>query len=133
MFRTLELIVRSLDEISYHHFNKIQPHECNPPKKSLDEMSPREKNYHKMVFLMREFSELTSNREKGDRTGQSTLVKKSLLKFFKLARHISINGIIDYQSSSDTLTTIRAQIDLWLIKKWTTRLAGEDFRYSFEL
>jgi len=133
MFRSLELIMRSLDGISNNHFHKLNPSDCNPPKRTFDEMSDREKNYHKMVFRISEFAELAPNREKGDKSGLSTLVKKSLLKFFRLARHSSISGIIDYQSSSDTLTSLRAQIDLWLIKKWTPRLAGEDFKYLFDI
>jgi len=132
MFRTLEAIVRELTVIAFNHFNYLRPEKCIPPKQSRKEMTNQEKSWHKMVFLIREFGELAPAREKGDKSGQSTLIKKAILKMVRLARHDNISGILDYQNSSDVVSSVRSQIDVWLIKKWTDRLAGDEFKWVFE-
>jgi hypothetical protein len=85
-----------------------------------------------MVFLIREFGEVAPARLKGDKSGESTLIKKALLKFVRLARHANIDGVIDYQNSSDADSAIRNQIGTWFIKKWTEQLAGENFNDLFQ-
>jgi hypothetical protein len=49
----------------------------------------------------------------------------------KLARHGSIDGILDYQATSDTMSSIRNQIDVWCLKKWNKQLAGDQFDWIF--
>ena len=129
MFRILEILMRNLITISNNYFYALKPEDVG--KKKKEEMTPREKNFHKMCFLMRESAELAPARLKGDKSGESTLIKKALLKFVRLARHSNIDGILDYQNSSDLDSPIRNQIDLWLIKRWTKELGGGYFEYVF--
>jgi len=130
MFRTLEILVRGLNTISNKHFDALEPEDVG--KKSEEEMTTQERTHHKMCFLIREFGELAPARLKGDKSGESTLVKKALLKFVRLARHSNVNGIIDYQNASDVDSSIRNQIDIWLIKRWTRELGGDSFAYWFK-
>lgn len=129
MFRTLEILMRNLITIANNYFTALKPEDVG--KKSIDEMTSAEKNYHRIVFLMREFGEVAPARLKGDKSGESTLIKKALLKFVRLARHANIDGIIDYQNSTDVDSSIRNQIDIWLVKTWTPELAGENFQWIF--
>ena len=129
MFRILEILMRNLITISNNFFNALTPEEVG--KTSKDAMTVREKTYHKMVFFIREFGEVAPARLKGDKSGESTLIKKALLKFVRLARHANIDGIIDYQNASDADSAIRNQIDTWLIKTWTEELGGENFDWLF--
>jgi hypothetical protein len=130
MFRTLEILMRNLITISQNHFHAIDPKSVGKEKK--DDMTKQQRTYHKMVFGIREFGEVAPARIKGDKSGESTLIKKALLKFVRLARHANIDGIIDYQNAADAESAIRNQIDIWLIKKWTEDLGGEHFAYLFK-
>jgi len=129
MFRTLEILMRNLITIANNHFTALKPEDVG--KKSKDEMTIREKTYHRIAFLMREFGEVAPARLKGDKSGESTIIKKALLKFVRLARHANIDGIIDYQNSTDVDASIRNQIDVWLVKTWTRELGGENFQWIF--
>jgi len=130
MFRVLEILMRNLITISNNYFDAKTPEECGV--KTKEEMPLRDRTYHRMCFLIREFGEVAPARLKGDKSGESTLIKKALLKFVRLARHSSIDGIIDYQNASDADSAIRNQISFWLVKRWTPELAGENFEYIFK-
>jgi len=130
MFRVLEIIMRNLITISNNYFDAKTPEEVGV--KTKEEMPLRDRTYHRMCFLIREFGEVAPARLKGDKSGESTLIKKALLKFVRLARHSSIDGIIDYQNASDADSSIRNQISFWLVKRWTPELAGENFEYIFK-
>jgi len=130
MFRTLEILFRSIDKIAYDHFNAIEPSEVG--KTSYKEMTLHQKNHHKIIFCAREFGEIAPARMKGDKSGQSTLIKKAQLKLFRLARHSQVSGIIDYQNATDAESSIRHQIDVWAVKGWSRELAGENFQWIFD-
>lgn len=131
MFRTLEIIFRGISNISYKHLDAKQPSDYG--LKTRDEMTPKQKNYHKIAFGAREFGEIAPNRLKGDQSGLSTITKKAQLELFRLARHSSISGVIDYQNASDTESSIRKQIDVWAVKTWNRELAGEQFEWMFDM
>ena len=130
MFRVLEILMRNLITISNNYFDAKTPEECGV--KTKEQMPLRDRTYHRMCFLIREFGEVAPAQLKGDKSGESTLIKKALLKFVRLARHSSIDGIIDYQNASDADSAIRNQISFWLVKRWTPELAGENFEYIFK-
>ncbi len=130
MFRVLEILMRNLITISNNYFDAIKPEEVGV--KTKEEMTTRQRTHHRMCFLIREFGEVSPARLKGDKSGESTLIKKALLKFVRLARHSSIDGIVDYQNASDADSAIRNQISFWLVKRWTPELAGEQFEYIFK-
>ncbi len=130
MFRILEILMRNLITVSNNYFDALEPKDVG--KESLEQMTIQERTHHKMVFLIREFGEVAPARLKGDKSGESTLIKKALLKFVRLARHSNIDGIIDYQNASDVDSSIRNQINFWMIKTWTPELAGESFDYLFK-
>ncbi len=130
MFIVLEILMRNLITISNNHFKAKTPEEVGVEKK--DDMLPKDKNYHKMCFLVRESAELAPAMLKGDKSGESTRIKKALLKFVRLARHSNIDGILDYQNASDLSSPIRNQIDIWFVKRWTKELGGEYFDYVFK-
>jgi len=129
MFRVLEILMRNLVTISSNYFDALQPDMDG--RRSLKSFTQQEKNHHKLAFLIREFGEVAPARLKGDKSGESTLIKKALLKFVRVSRHYNIDGIIDYQNASDVDSSIRNQINLWMIKTWTPELAGEPFEYVF--
>lgn len=130
MFRTLELIIRNMGQIALKHFRRLSPSDVG--KSTRKEMSKREKAYDKMVFVIREFAELAPAKLKADASGESVRVKKGLLQMVRKCRHYQISGITDWQSAMDTESSIRNQFDVWLLKKWTTRLAGEQFDFAFK-
>jgi len=129
MFIVLEILMRNLITISDNYFKSIKPEEVGV--KTKDDMDDKDKNYHKMCFLIRESAELAPAMLKGDKSGESTRIKKALLKFVRLARHSNIDGILDYQNASDLSAPIRNQIDIWFVKRWTKELGGEHFDYVF--
>ena len=130
MFRILEILMRNLITISNNYFDAKTPEECGV--KTKEQMPLKDRTYHRMCFLIREFGEVAPARLKGDKSGESTLIKKALLKFVRLARHSSIDGIIDYQNASDAESAIRNQISFWMVKRWTPELAGKNFEYIFK-
>ncbi len=130
MFRILEILMRNLITISNNYFDALTPEDVG--KTTEDDMTIQQLTYHKMCFLIREFGEVAPARLKGDKSGESTLIKKALLKFVRLARHSNIDGIIDYQNASDVDSSIRNQINIWMIKTWTPELGGENFDYIFK-
>lgn len=130
MFRSLEILLRELENVSYKHFHKLNPEDVG--KSTRDEMTNHQKSYHKIVFLIREFGEVAPSKLKGDKSGESTLIKKALLKFVRISRHAWVSGVIDYQNASDAESSIRNQIDVWCVKKWTRRLGGDEFKWIFD-
>lgn len=130
MFRTLEILLRGLPQISRKYFPKLEPHECGV--ESREQMTVHQKSWHKIVFLIREFGEVAPAKLKGDKSGESTLIKKALLNFVRISRHAWVSGVIDYQNASDAESSIRNQIDVWLVKKWTRRLGGDEFKHIFD-
>jgi len=130
MFRVLEIILRSLFSISHNFFHAIKPESVG--KTEFSDMTIKQITYHKMAFGIREFGEVVPARLKGDQSGESTRIKKSLLKFVRLARHFNIDGVVDYQNASDAESSIRNQFNIWLIKKWTEELGGDSFKSLFD-
>lgn len=130
MFRTLEILFRGVDKIAYKNFDALTPKSLG--LKSRDEMTIKQKNHHKILFIIREFGELAPAKLKGDKSGQSTLIKKAQMKLFRLARHTSVNGFIDFQNFTDVDSSIRHQFDLHAVKGWTRDLAGEKMQWIFD-
>ena len=122
MYLTLEIIFRGILKVANEYFDQVQN-----ATRTLD------KNYHKMVFQLRESSQLFPSMVKGDQSGYSKNTKKGFLEFVRLARHGNIDGILDYQSTTDVMGSIRNQIDVWCIKKWNVQLAGEQFDWIFKV
>jgi len=132
-FRTLDVLIRKLGDIAYHDFNRLEPEDCNPPKKSRDEMTNFEKCSDKMIVLIRECGELApSSRLKTDQSGQSVLVKKALLQFIRKVRHYQISLCTDFQNMMDVESSIRSQCDQWTLRRITKRLAGEEWSWLFK-
>jgi len=130
MFRTLELIIRNLSLISEKHFVKLNPEQVG--KTSRDQMTRQEKSWHKMCVLIREMGELAPAKLKGDHTGESTRVKKAILQFIRKARHYRIWVVSDWQKASDVEDAIRQQGDIWILKKYTKRLGGDEWKWFFD-
>ena len=132
-FRTLDVLIRKLGDIAYHDFNRLEPEDCKPSKKSRDEMTNFEKCFDKIIVLIREFGELApSSRLKTDQSGQSLLVKKALLQLVRKLRHYQISLSTDFQNMMDVDTSIRSQCDIWTLKCITKRLAGEEWSWLFK-
>jgi hypothetical protein len=125
MYLTLEIIFRGILKVANEHFYKLTEADVG------HKLSIHEKNYHKMAFQLREIGQLFPSMVKGDQSGYSKNTKKGFMEFSRLARHGSIDGIFDYQNSSDTMSSIRNQIDVWCIKKWNKQLAGDQFDWIF--
>lgn len=126
MYLTLEIILRGILKVANEHFDQLTEEDMGRPLTKL------EKNQHKMVFQLREIGSLFPSLIKGDQSGYSKNTKKGFLEFVRLARHGSIDGILDYQSTTDVLGSIRSQIDTWCLKKWNKQLAGEQFEWVFK-
>jgi len=129
MFRTLEIIFRNIGAIAMKHFRRLTPDEVGVSTRA--EMTKKQKAHDKMVFCIREFSDLAPAKLKPDASGESTRVKKSLLSLVRKIRHYQISGICDWQAFNDTEISIRNQFDIFLINKWTERLGGEHFAFAF--
>ncbi len=125
MYLTLEIIFRGILSVSNAHFDQLTEEELGR------KLTPLEKNHHKMVFQLRESSQLFPAMVKGDKSGFSKQTKKGFMDLTKLGRHRSIDGILDYQSTSDVMSSIRNQVDVWCIKKWNKQLAGDQFDWLF--
>ena len=130
MFRTLEIIFRNIGSIAMKNFRRLTPEEVGVSSRA--EMTKKQKMHDKMVFCIREFAELAPAKLKADASGESTRVKKSLLLLCRKIRHYQISGIADWQAFNDTETSIRNNFDIFLIKKWTSRLGGEHFAFAFD-
>ncbi len=129
MFRTLEIIFRNLGNIAMKNFRRLSPEDVDVSTRK--EMTKKQKAHDKMVFCIREFAEICPNRLKADASGESVRVKKSLLSLIRRIRHYSISGICDWQEFNSAETSIRNQFDIFLLKKWTSRLGGEHFAFAF--
>jgi hypothetical protein len=126
MYLTLEIIFRGILKVANEHFDQLTPEDLGRP------LTKTEKNHHKMAFQLREIGSLFPSLVKGDQSGYSKNTKKGFLEFVRLARHGSIDGVFDYQSTTDVMGSIRNQIDVWCIKKWNKQLASEQFEWIFK-
>ena len=130
-FRTLEIIIRKLNDIAYRHFNKLTPEDVG--KSSRSEMTTQEKCYDKMVVLIREMGEISpSSKLKADASGESVKVKKAILKVVRTLRHNQISLQTDFQNMLDVESSIRSQLDLLTLVNTTKRLAGDDLKWVFD-
>ncbi len=125
MYLTLEIIFRGILKVSNEHFFKLSEKDVGHP------LTLRDKNHHKMAFQLREIGQLFPAMVKGDQSGYSKNTKKGFMEFARLSRHGSIDGIFDYQNASDTMSSIRNQIDVWCLKQWNKALAGDNFDWIF--
>jgi len=130
-FRTLEVIVRKLNDIAYRHFHKLTPQDVG--KTSRSEMTNQEKCYDKMVVLIREMGEVApSSKLKSDSSGESVKVKKSLLQMVRKLRHHQISLLTDFQNYFDIESSIRSQLDLLTLVNTTKRLGGDELKWVFD-
>jgi len=130
MYRTLELIVRNLNNVAEKHFQKIEPKDVG--KQTRDQLTKVERSWDKMCVLIREMGELAPAKLKGDKSGQSLLTKKAILQFIRKVRHHRIWIISDWQKATDVEDAIRQQGDIWILKKYTRRLGGDEWKWAFD-
>jgi hypothetical protein len=142
-YKTLEIIIRSLEQLSYRRFKPPTPEVIGKlrgydfpvppegiPKKRIKKWTKREHNYDKVCVLMREFGEVTANILKGE--NQSTLTKKALLQYIRQTRHYRISLVGDYQRPDDVFPSIREQADYFIIKKAPEKLLGDGWSWLFK-
>jgi hypothetical protein len=130
-FRTLEIIIRKLNDVSYRHFHKLTPQDVG--KTSRSEMTTQEKCYDKMVVLIREMGEVTpSSKLKSDQSGESVRVKKAMLQVIRKFRHHSVSLYTDFQNYFDIESSIRSQLDLLTLVNTTKRLGGDELKWVFD-
>ncbi len=142
-YKTLEIIIRSLENLSYRHFTpptpvtvgKIRGLDIPVPIEGIPSMrikkwTERERNWDKILVLMREFGEVTANILKGE--NQSTLTKKALLQYIRQTRHYRISLVGDFQRPDDVFPSIREQADYFIIKRASQKLLGDGWKWLFE-
>ncbi len=122
-FWTMAMILRGIEGFSDKYLSKKYPHEFGLT--SRDEMKPKDKNWHKGVIITRELADLAPARTKADVSGESTQVKKAMMGFARVVRHIDFDWLSDWQKFTDVTDSVRAQGDVWMFKKWSRDLAGE--------
>ena len=130
MYRTLEVIIRSLRDLRHKHF--VKPTEQAVGKPRSEWTRGIRKCWNKLNLVIRELGELCPAKLKGDKTGASTLVKKAMLQFMRKARHYVINCIADWQNWSDVDAGVRSQFDIFILKKWTMNLSGDSWKWAFD-
>jgi hypothetical protein len=128
-FWTMALILRGIEGFSDKYLSKKFPHEFG--LETRDMMKPMDKNWHKGVIITRELADLAPQRTKADVSGESTQVKKSMMGFARVVRHIDFDWISDWQKFTDVADSVRAQGDVFCYKKWSRDLAG-DREYIFD-
>jgi len=126
-YKTLEIIIRSLEALMYAHF---KPPTEKSVGKTKDRWTNRDKNHNKLAVVMREFGEVTANILKGE--NQSTLTKKALLQYIRQTRHYGITLIGDYQRPDDVFPAIRQQSDIFIIKRAPQQLLGDGWEWLFK-
>jgi len=78
-------------------------------------MTPRERNYHRVTILMREFGSLVSqqlNEEKNQ-----VIIKKAIFGIIKVIRQFSISGCFDAQRYADLYSGVRDQRDVLIFRR----------------
>lgn len=141
-YKTLELVIRSLEQLMYRNFKPTTPESVGKsrglsfpvpeegiPSMGIPKWTPIEKNWNKLCVLMREFGEVTANALKGE--NQSTLTKKALLQYIRQTRHYGISLVGDYQRPDDVFPSIREQADIFLIKRAPKKLLGDGWDWLF--
>lgn len=122
-FWTMALIIRNLEAFSDKYMVKKYPHEVGVETREM--MSPRDRNWHKGFIVTRELADLAPARTKADVSGESTQVKKAMMGFARIVRHIEFDWFADWQKWTDVIDSVRSQYDVLLFKKWSRDLAGE--------
>jgi hypothetical protein len=130
-FRTLEIIIRKMNDVAYKHFHKLSPQDVG--KTTRSEMTNQEKCYDKMVVVCRELGEIApSSKLKADASGESVKVKKALLSVVRKLRHHQISLLTDFQNYFDIESSIRSQLDLLTLVNTTKRLGGDELKWVFD-
>ena len=122
-FWTMALFLRGIEGFSDKYLAKKFPHEFGV--ETREQMKPRDKNHHKGVIFTRELADLAPQRTKADVSGESTQVKKAMMGFARVVRHIDFDWISDWQKFTDVADSVRAQGDTFCYKKWSRDLAGD--------
>lgn len=126
-FKTLELIIRSLGDITFNYFKPLTEKDVGRPR---SEWSNEQKCWHRMVVIFRELGELTASVLKGE--NESTITKKAILNFIRKSRHYNISLISDYQRGEDCFPGVRDQANIFILKRAPKRLFGEEWGWAFE-
>jgi len=126
-YKTLEIIIRSLEALMYTHFKPPTEKSVGKPK---EKWNSKDRNSNKLAVVMREFGEVTANILKGE--NQSTLTKKALLQYIRQTRHYGISLIGDYQRPDDVFPAIRQQSDIFIIKRAPQQLLGDGWEWLFK-
>lgn len=129
-FWTMENVIRGLQD--YYDLNCPRLIPSDVGKTRFSEMTPVERNWHKMFVITRELAELAPAKFKADKSGESTSVKRSLVQLARTCRHGEIDWFGDWQRNNDVDDQVRAQCDTWMYKKYNLGLAGEEKKYFFE-
>ncbi len=122
-FWTMAMIIRGLEGFSDKYMIKKYPHELK--LETRKQMSPKDRNWHKGLVITRELADLAPARTKADVSGESLQVKKAMMGFARIVRHIEFDWFADWQKWTDVIDSVRSQYDILLFKKWSRDLAGE--------
>jgi len=130
-FTTIEFILRNIRKLTAKHFKPLSPKDIpNPDVKTRDDMTPLQKGYHKLLLVVGEVKTLSPSSKLSGEKGAG-VTKKAMYDMIGEARHWGIWLLSDYQSPEDLFSGVKHMADLFVIKRGTPKLLGDDWSHLF--
>ncbi len=128
----LEKIIREIPDIISSVFVPLSPQKVGEMRGinksvSYGDMTPRERNYHRVTILMREFGSLVSqqlNEEKNQ-----VIIKKAIFGIIKVIRQFSISGCFDAQRYADLYSGVRDQRDVLIFRRSNIDIFPKEYEW----
>lgn len=127
-FRTVEFILRNIRKLTMKHFKPLTAKDVG--EKTREDMSVLQKGHHKLLMVLGEMKTLSPSSKLSGESG-SGVTKKALYDMIGEARHWGIWLLGDYQSPEDLFSGVKHMADLFVIKRGTPKLLGDDWGHLF--
>lgn len=122
MFKTLEIILRSISDITEKYFQPLTKQHLGKPK---SEWTVQELSWHRTAIIMREVGEIMPQGTKSDASGDSLLSKKALLNLIRKSRHTKTTCVFDAQREMDLFPNVRDEVNITILKHSSRKLLGD--------
>lgn len=126
-FVTVEYILRNIYKVTFEHFKPLTEKIVGKPR---SEWGPREKGHDKLAIILGEVKTLSPSQKLSPEKG-SGATKKAVYDFIGEARHWKVHFITNYQSPEDLFSGVKYQADIFVIKRATKKLLGDDWGHLF--
>lgn len=129
-FHTAAFILNNIYKLTQKYCPPLDPADVGV--ETREQMTPVQKSWHKFAVVVGEIKTLAPSQKLNPESGVGE-TKKALYNMIGEARHWQCWLLGDYQSPDDIFSGVKFQSDLYIIKRATMNLLGDDWRSLWPL